>query len=240
MAGSNFWPNKSFISFDTETTGLDFENDRIIQIAIAVFVHGQHVWSFNWYLNTKRPSAPEALAVHGITDEMRWAEGVDSKEVMRHIQALFRRMRSANSPLVAFNAPFDFTMLRNEWKRFDLDFDLSDLWVIDPLVIDRHYQKNIPVFTAPHMRQAQMAARYGLSAPTHNALDDAICAGHIALAQGLHYPGIRHSSPRELHKHQTIWFDDFTKKVQRFAEKKAISFSLPQWPFGDDVIVHAK
>jgi DNA polymerase-3 subunit epsilon len=228
-----FWPNRSFVAFDTETTGLDFDNDRIIQAAIAVFVKGQHVWSFDWLLNTKRESEPEAVAIHNITDEQRWKEGEDSLPVMQHLIALFRRSIRANCPVVAFNSPFDFTMFRREIARFHLDFDMDGLHIIDPLVLDRHFQKNVPVFTAPYMRQCEMAARYGLSIPTHDALQDAICAGNIALAQSIHYSGIRNVSPLELERKQLAWHDEFKVKVENFARRKNIQFSIPQWPFGD-------
>jgi DNA polymerase III subunit epsilon len=234
MPRHNYWPNRSFVAFDTETTGLDFENDRIIQAAIAVFVRGQQVWSFDWLLNTSVPSSPEALAVHKIDDQLRWDTGLDSKEVMLHLVAMFRRMTHYNSPIIAYNAPFDFTMLRKELTRFKISYDFKDLHVIDPLVIDRHFQKNVPIFTKPHMRQEQMAARYGILPPSHNALEDAICTGNIAVAQSLHHSGIRNVSPNELHRKQEVWFGQFKEKVNAFADKKQITFTLSSWPFGDD------
>jgi DNA polymerase III subunit epsilon len=229
----NYWVNRSFIAFDTETTGLDFENDRIIQAAVAVFSKGQQVWSFNWLLNTDIESSAEAVAVHGITDEYRKEHGIPSIGVMLHLCNMFRRMQRSNAPVVAFNAPFDFSMFRAELKRFSLDFNLDGLHVYDPLVVDRHYQKNVPIFTAPFMRQSSMAARYGLSIPTHDALDDAICAGHIALAQSIHHSPLRSASPAELDRRQAQWHSEFAAKVNAFASKKDFKFYIPQWPFGD-------
>jgi DNA polymerase III subunit epsilon len=232
----NYWANRSFIAFDTETTGLDFENDRIIQAAIAVFVRGQNVWNYEWLLNTRKKSAPEALAVHGISDELRYTTGTDAKSVCLHLRALFSRMRDRNSPVVAFNAPFDFSMVRTEFKRFKIEFEWRGLHVIDPLIIDRHYQKNVPVFTSPFMRQSEMAARYGISAPTHDALKDAICTGHIALAQTFHHSGIRSASPLEMDHRQTQWYAEWAAKVTAFTKKKGMpDWNMPQWPFGDNI-----
>jgi DNA polymerase III subunit epsilon len=233
MQRHNFWVNRSFVAFDTETTGLDFENDRVIQLAVAVFVKGQNVWNFNWLLNTPHPSNPEAVGVHGITDERRYTEGVEPKGVFEHYRALLCRMRDGNAPVVAFNAPFDFTMVRKEFERYKIQFDFSSLKVIDPLVIDRHYQKNVPVFTKPHMRLSSMATRYGISQPTHDALDDAICTGHVLVGQTLHYSRLRTASPLELHRLQLGWYEEFRGKVRSFADKKQITFTLPDWPFGD-------
>jgi DNA polymerase III subunit epsilon len=229
----NYWANKSFVAFDTETTGLDFENDRMIQGALAVFLKGQNVWNWDWLINTRKESSPEALGVHGISDELRYTTGTDAKSVCLHLRALFCRMRDRNSPLVAFNAPFDFSMVRAEFKRFKINMDWKGLHVIDPLTIDRHYQKNVPVFTAPFMRQVEMAARYGVSAPTHNALDDAICTGHIALAQTLHHSAIRTASPIEMDRRQAQWHQEWAAKVTAFTNKKGLEWSIPAWPFGD-------
>jgi DNA polymerase III subunit epsilon len=233
MERHNFWVNRSFIVIDTETTGLDFENDRIIQLAVAVFLKGQNVWNFEWLFNTKYASTAEAVVVHGITDERRYAEGVDIAPVLQHCRALFRRMRDANSPLVAFNAPFDLTFLRAEFRRFKTGW-IDEIHIIDPLVIDRHYEKNVPIFTKPYMRLGQMAARYGLQPPNHNALIDAIVTGHLTVAQTIHHSRIRTLSPRELHNTQQIWYDDWRKRVTTFLEKKKIEdWHMPAWPFGD-------
>jgi len=228
-----FWPNRSFIALDTESTGLDFENDRPIQVGMAVFLKSQLIWTFNWYSNTSRPSNPDALAVHKIEDKWRQDNGIHPREIMQHVLQLFNRCSERNVPVIAFNAPFDFTMICKEMQRFSMKLNTDRLYVIDPLVIDRHYEKNVPVFTKPFMRLGQMAARYGLSAPTHNALDDAICAGYLAAAQSVHHSAIRTGSPRELHERQCIWYKDFVAKVHSFANKKKITFTTPDWPFGD-------
>lgn len=229
---TNYWPNRSFIVVDTETTGLDLENDRPIEIGVAVFLKSQLVWTFDWLLNTKKQSNPDAVAVHGITDEERWEKGVDSKSVCQHLIAMFRRNARSHCPVVVFNAQFDFSILHAEFDRFKLEYDFDDVNVIDPLVIERHFEKNIPIFTKPWMRQQQMALRYGITPPNHRALADAICTGNIALAQTLHHPGIRHMSVSELHRTQEKWFAEFKTKVDNFAKKKSIEFSMPSWPFG--------
>lgn len=104
--------------------------------------------------------------------------------------------------------------------------------MIDPLVIDRHYESKIPIFTKPYMRLGQMAARYGVSAPDHNALVDAICAGYVGIAQTTHHSALRTASPRDLHMRQIEWHSTFRAKVDAFAVKKKIEFNVPDWPWG--------
>lgn len=233
VSSLNYWPKKTFIVFDTETTGLDFQNDHIIQLAISVFHDRMNIWNFNWYSNTPRRSHPDAFKTHQISDEWRWEYGVSPQEIVNHVTPLFARMRERGLPILAFNAPFDFSMLRAEYARQSRNFSTDNLFVIDPIVIDRHYQKNIPVFQAPWMRLSYMAARYGISPPNHNAEQDAICTGKVAMAQSLSYPYIRKNSPKQLHQTQQVWFAEWVDKVKAFSNKKNFSFSTPSWPFGD-------
>lgn len=233
MKAKYFWPNRSFAVVDTETTGLDFFNDRVIQLAVAVFANSQNIWNFEWYSNVSKPSALEAVAVHNISDEWRWANGINPREIANHFLIMMNRLKERNCPVVAFNAPFDFGMMRQEFKRFNMNLNTDGLYVIDPLVIDRHFERNVPVFTSPYMRLGQMAARYGCSQPTHNALEDAKVTGYVACAQSIHHSSIRNVSIRDLHERQTVWYGEFRKKVEDFARKKDLQFAVPDWPWGD-------
>lgn len=227
-----YWPNGPFIVFDTETTGLDFATDRIIEVSIAVFNGGQYIHGFNWLSNTEKPSNPDAVAVHGITDEHRWEFGRPPRDIFREVYGLLNRMRKQKKPVMAFNAPFDFTMLGMELFRQHYLFTVEDFRVIDPLVIDRHFETHIPVFTKPYMRLEQMAKRYCVSAPTHRALDDAKATGEVAIAQSLHHSQIRHMSPLQLHREQEKWYHQWCLRVGEFAAKKQIQFNILPWPFG--------
>jgi DNA polymerase-3 subunit epsilon len=227
-----YWPQKSFIVIDTETTGLDFKEDRVIEVCVAVFYNGQYVHGFDWIVNSGKPSAPDAVAVHGITDEMQFA-GKNAATTFRTVHNLINIQTRKHLPVMAFNAPFDFSMLRAEFARHGINPKL-EANVIDPLVIDRHYQSNIPVFTKPWMRLAQMAERYGVQAPTHRALEDAISTGYVAIEQSLHYPAIRHMSLPELHRKQREWYEEWAKRFRDFAVKKEFQFSTPDWPYGNE------
>jgi DNA polymerase III subunit epsilon len=229
-----YWPKKDFISFDTETTGLDFENDRIIQAAMCIFHGGQLVWQFNWLLNTDYPSSAEATAVHGITDEYRKEKGIEPGPVFQAINGLITRLRENQAPLVIFNAPFDLIMLRKEFERAKISFARKGLYIVDPLVIDRHYQVNVPVFTKPYMRLQKMAARFGVIPPSHDALDDAKTAGYIAIEQSFAYKGIRSANIPALHENQRLWYEQWCSKFVDFANKKKFEVRIPSWPFGID------
>lgn len=234
---SGYWPNETFIVVDTETTGLDFTTDRVIEVGIAVFREGQYIHGFNWLVNNGVPSHPDALATHGITDESRERHGTLPQQVFRETATLVNQMRKYKKPVIAFNAPFDFMMLRAEWNRAHIPFYVDDLNIVDPLVIDRHFETKIPIFTKPYMRLGQMAARYGCHAPKHRALDDAIATGHIAIAQSLHHSSIRRMSPHDLMLGQERWYYEWSQKFLNWGQKKGIQFTMPTWPFGNDPFI---
>jgi DNA polymerase-3 subunit epsilon len=229
-----YWPNRPFISFDTETTGLSFTEDRIIQIGLGVFKDGKCIWGWEWLVEPEdhRPSHPDAVKTHGITDEYRLQKGTAPSLAIPRVVHMLNKMKDRGLFVVAFNAPFDFTMLRAECDRLDNPFPYGGLHVIDPLVVERGNERNIPVFVKPWMRQIEMAKRYGLVEPQHEAMGDAICAGQIAIEQSLHYP-IRSLSMPELHRRQEKWYDEWAGKFISFARKKNFNVSIPKWPFGD-------
>lgn len=59
-----------FVVFDTETTGLDPQNDSVIQLSAVKYKKLTPVESWNTYLNPGTPISDGAAAVNGITNEM--------------------------------------------------------------------------------------------------------------------------------------------------------------------------
>ena len=101
------------IIFDTETTGLDSNADRIIEIGAVElenrFLTGRH---FHVYINPDgRAVHPEALAVHGITDEYL----ADKPKFAEVIQDWLDFTEGAK--LIAHNANFDVGFFNAEFAR---------------------------------------------------------------------------------------------------------------------------
>ena len=60
--------SERYIAFDTETTGLDPENDRIVELGAVRFENGVPVNSFQSYVNTGISIPAEVSAINHITD----------------------------------------------------------------------------------------------------------------------------------------------------------------------------
>jgi len=93
----------TFVAFDVETTGLDSQTDRIIQVGAVRFDRDGAGETCEQLVNPGMRIPGEALAVHGITDDMV-AAAPPVREVLPHIIRFF-----GDSVLVAHNAQFDIS-----------------------------------------------------------------------------------------------------------------------------------
>lgn len=101
------------IFFDTETTGLRAEaGDRIIEIGCLEMVNRQLTGNkLHLYLNPERPSDPDAIRIHGLTDEFL----ADKPKFAEIADELLDFLRDAE--LVIHNAAFDIGFMNAELKR---------------------------------------------------------------------------------------------------------------------------
>ncbi len=120
------------IIFDTETTGLDPNEDRIIEFGAVELVNRFPTGrSFHTYINPQgRQVHPEALAVHGITD----ASLVDKPSFGGIFPDLLVFLEGAH--LIAHNANFDIGFLNAEFARLGADL-VEPARVVDTLAIAR-------------------------------------------------------------------------------------------------------
>ena len=99
--------------FDTETTGLDFVHDEIIQFsAVSVECSQDNVKVAEEYdrlllLAPGKQVPPEITRLTGITTEEITEQGIPREQACREIGALI----SGNTLLVAYNAHFDLSFL---------------------------------------------------------------------------------------------------------------------------------
>jgi DNA polymerase-3 subunit epsilon len=123
------------IVLDTETTGLEWEQDhRIIEIGCVELIGRRYTGNnFHQYLQPDRTIDAGAVEVHGITNEFlrdkpRFVDIVD--DLMQYLQG---------AELIIHNAPFDVGFLNHELRRCDSPYGkLADhCSVIDSLVMAR-------------------------------------------------------------------------------------------------------
>lgn len=149
------------IFYDTETTGVKPEKDRIIEI--AAYDPKREV-TFHTLINPKMPIPKEASSIHNITDEM-----VINSPTFQKAGVDFATFCSGDVVLIAHNNDaFDLPFIRCEFQRNELIF--PDWSYIDSLKFARKYRPDLPRHSLQHLREY-----HGIPAnQAHRALDDVI------------------------------------------------------------------
>lgn len=149
------------IYYDTETTGIRPEKDRIVEIAAFDPFRNK---TFTTLINPGIAIPEEATAIHGITNEM-------VKEAPSFAQASKDLIAFCEEEVVLIahnNDSFDKHFLIHEAKRHELS--LPSWPMIDSLKWARKYRPDLPRHSLQFLRQM-----YGIAEnQAHRALDDVI------------------------------------------------------------------
>ncbi|NHT16274.1 exonuclease domain-containing protein [Cellulomonas sp. IC4_254] len=135
------WTDGPLLGFDTETTGVDTDHDRIVTAALVRRDRdGTHVRT--WLVDPGVEIPEGASAIHGISTEHAREHGVEPRGALEEIATAIADAVREGVPVVAYNASFDLCLLESELRRHDLPTVEDRLGgelrpVIDPLVLDR-------------------------------------------------------------------------------------------------------
>ena len=170
---------KSIIIFDTETTGLDYKRNQIIELAaikIRVLENGNYRKEKELDLFCSLPEGqripPKIVELTGITDRMLEEEGVEPNILAKE----FLELVDGSTLLIAHNAQFDILFLLELLKGENIPkFDYLDTLTVYK---DRR--------AYPHRLENAIEA-YGLKGKvvnSHRAIDDVIALWEVVKAMG--------------------------------------------------------
>ncbi|MDA4893536.1 exonuclease domain-containing protein [Microbacterium resistens] len=187
--------------FDLETTGVDVAGDRVVTAYIGVLDReGRELASRSWLADPGVPIPEGASAIHGITTDHARRHGAAAAVVVAEVTRALRALLGQGVPIVAYNASYDFSLLAHEARRYAVEPLDAPSPVIDPLVIDKAYDRY-----RPGKRTLEVvAAHYEVVLDAaHEASADAIAAGRVAqaLARRFTLP----DTAAELHTRQIGW-----------------------------------
>ncbi|WP_296632011.1 3'-5' exonuclease [Rhodoluna sp.] len=209
---------KQFAVFDLETTGLDLTDARIVTAcAVELDAQGNQVGNNTEWLADPAIEIPtQASDVHGVTTEIARRDGRPATEVVSEILETLRDFFSRGLPVVAYNAPYDFTILHYEALRHGLNPLENPGPIIDPLVIDKFKDK----YRKGKRRLENAAEFYQVPlTDAHNATADAIAAGRVAQAIAKRFAAELPKTAAELHQLQIGWSEaidaDFEAYMRR-------------------------
>lgn len=160
------------IAFDTETTGLDTRQARIIQLGAVRVIHGQMVEdeSYQSLINPGEAIPESNSKIHGIYDS-----DVANARSFTEIYTEFNQWRG-ECVLIGYASGFDLAMLKREHELAELD------WVV-PRTLDIRYLVNVVAPNLPDFSLDTIASWLGVEIHhRHSALGDAIATAQIFIA----------------------------------------------------------
>lgn len=186
LTASERWAAHKLAIIDFETTGLDPQQDRVIEIGIVCFERGELTAHKNWLINPGIPVPEAARAVHNISDD-----DLKTAPPFTHVIEELRQVLEGHVP-VAYNAAFDQAFLHAELDRAGVRLSgkstpaafLDDIVWIDPLVWARELYKD-----EKGHKLTDMASRLGVALDqAHRASTDAEATGRVLLALATRVP----------------------------------------------------
>ncbi len=123
---------RPLVVFDLETTGVNFQSDRIVEISVIKVMPDGSQEVKTRRINPEMPIPAEASAVHGIYDK-DVADEPTFKDISRNLYLYLE-----NCDLAGYNlTKFDVPMLVAEFNRVGLEFDIKSRKIIDAFTIFR-------------------------------------------------------------------------------------------------------
>lgn len=121
---------RPLIIFDLETTGLSVGEDKIVELAYEKILPSGEIISYCQRINPGRPIAPDASAIHHITD----ADVADAPSFAKLSYELWNSFEGAD--VGGFNITgFDLPFLRGEFASVGKNFDFTKKKVLDAKVL---------------------------------------------------------------------------------------------------------
>ena len=165
------WKDLPLAVIDVETTGLDAQTERIIEIAIIRFEGGEVVESYGELVHPGKEIPEEVTKITGIRDE----DVADAPRFEVIAQDVWQRLQGVG--IGAYNLSFDRGFVRSELERCGLSWP-EEAPTLDPLIFARQFFKN-----HPRKNLGAIAKLLGIPLEeAHRATHDAEVAGHVLFA----------------------------------------------------------
>lgn len=165
------WKDLPLAVLDVETTGFDPAVERVIEVAIIRFEHGQVVDRYTRLVNPNKPIPAEVTKITGIEDD----DVREAPEFGAIAQEVYERLQGVG--VVAYNLAFDRSFLRAELERYGFEWP-EEAPTLDPLIFARQFFKN-----SPRKNLSAISKLLGIPLEeAHRAEHDAEVAGKVLYA----------------------------------------------------------
>ena len=152
-----------FVCVDCETTGLEPDKNRIIEVAVVIFQGDSIIDSYETLVDPEIEILPESTAIHHITNEM-----VLNKPKIQEILPQVLKM-IGRYVIVGHGIPFDIAFLANSAKRHSIPCNLLSQSYFDTLRLARLYGQ-CPINSLEKLKEHFNI----VSAGAHRAMNDVL------------------------------------------------------------------
>lgn len=198
--------NSRVIVFDTETTGLDTNEDDIIQIAAIELINGKVTNEFEVYIQTDKDISISEK-VHHISKEHLNEHGVNHKV---GLNKFIEFINKDNTTLVAHNLTYDYEILKSNLSKYlEYDINLIDVKYFDTLKIAKLLYSDFSSYKLEDLL-IQLNVE-GVN--SHNALDDVKATSNLILKMQ-HVISEKVPAIKEL-----LTNNDLLKLINKFTER---------------------
>lgn len=198
-----------FLVLDCETTGVNTDTDRIVQLVIATAdAEGNLLAHREWLIDPGVPIPEEASAVHGLTNEYLEANGEEPFDALLAAWEFFNEYGGLT--WTAYNLSFDASILAAEMDRhgvesnFDYNFRKGEN-LFDALVVDRAKDR----YRKGNRKLMTVAKHYGVDldeSKLHNAVYDVEITAKVAARVAKKYGIPSNEEQAEMHR---AWAENF-------------------------------
>jgi len=206
---------KKFLVFDTETTGIDVFEDRVVQLVISICDEGGNVLKTHEWIINPGVEVPEGSAeVHGFTTEYLQENGMSPREALGEAYGVFRDNESLI--WVAYNMNYDVSILDNEFERHGIDpiywdYVSDEVSLFDPLVVDRAQDK----YRKGKRKLENVAGHYGVAFnpdEAHKADYDVEITAKVAAR-------VLETFGQPTTKQQSVWYRSWAQGLQDYLRR---------------------
>ncbi|MGO1561609.1 MAG: exonuclease domain-containing protein [Actinomycetaceae bacterium] len=228
------WTEGILLGFDTETTGVDVDSDRVVTAALVAQDSGG-TSERTWLIDPGTDIPEQATAVHGITTAHAREHGAAPAEALEEVAQVIAGALGQGGVLVVFNAAYDLAIMRAELRRHGLPTLEERLGrevspVVDPLVVDRKVER----FRKGKKTLELMGAAYGVAANEAAHTADGDVAHTLAVLRAItdKHPQLLEMSPEDLHRAQAEWHAEWAENFEQYLRGKGRSDATIEraWP----------
>ncbi|WP_075872867.1 3'-5' exonuclease [Kocuria sp. CNJ-770] len=206
------WTEGPRAAFDLETTGRDPHTARIVTASVVrTDASGTVTDQWEWLADPGVEIPEEAAAVHGVSTEQARAEGRPAADVVTEIAGVLAELFAAGTPVLVFNASYDFTVLAHEGRRHGVEVP-QPFPVLDPYVLNKQVHR----YRRGKRTLGALCEEYGVElTAAHTSAADSVATERLAVLMARRFRELVRPAA-ELHEDQVGWAAEQAASLQEY------------------------